>query len=104
MAKEIDNKDVEVEEIEDKQENSDSVDEKESQSDEKTFTQKQVSSMMAKEKKQGAKSVYNDLGINPDDKEAIESIKKYIASQKSDEQKSIEAKIADNKAIEELNK
>ena len=103
MEKEID-KNVEVEEVEEKQENSGSVDEKDKQSDEKTFTQKQVSRMMAREKKQGVNSVYNDLGINPDDKEAIENIKKYIASQKSDEQKSIEAKIADNKAIEEANR
>lgn len=53
---------------------------------EKTFTQAQVNRMMAREKSQGKKSVYTELGIKPNDKAAIQAVKDFIASQKTDEQ------------------
>jgi len=56
----------------------------------KTFTQEQVSKMMAREKHQGANSVYKDLGIDPKDTKAISLVKALIASQKTDEQKAAE--------------
>ena len=58
---------------------------------EKTFTQAEVNKMMAREKHQGVNSVYNELGIKPGDKKAIDSIKEYLSSQKTDEQKAHEA-------------
>lgn len=58
---------------------------------EKTFTQAEVNKMMAKEKHQGVNSVYNELGIKPGDKKALSSIKEYLASQKTEEQKALEA-------------
>lgn len=45
----------------------------------KTFSQKQVSKMMANEKRQGKSSVYNALGIDPDDKETIAAVKALVA-------------------------
>lgn len=56
----------------------------------KTFTQEQVTRMMAKEKHQGANSVYNELGIDPKDTKALDAVKAFIASQKTDEQKAAE--------------
>lgn len=56
----------------------------------KTFTQEQVNKMMAREKHQGANSVYKELGIDPKDTKAISLVKALIASQKTDEQKAAE--------------
>lgn len=56
----------------------------------KTFTQEQVSRMMAKEKHQGANSVYNDLGIDPKDTKMLNMLKAFVSSQKTDEQKATE--------------
>ena len=56
----------------------------------KTFTQEQVSKMMAREKHQGANSVYKELGLDPKDTKAIDMIKALMASQKTDEQKADE--------------
>lgn len=54
---------------------------------EKTFTQKQVNQMMAREKKQGRASVFQELGINPNDAKALAMIKALMDSTKTDEQK-----------------
>lgn len=70
-------------------------------SEEKTFSQDQVSKMMAKEKNQGRNAVYNELGINPKDEKQIEAIKAYIESQKSDTQKATEKAMAEEKALKE---
>lgn len=53
----------------------------------KTFSQEQVTAMMAKEKKQGRASVYKELGINPDDSNMVSMFKSFIESQKTEEQK-----------------
>lgn len=53
---------------------------------EKSFTQSQVSSMMAKEKRQGRESVYKELGIDVNDSKMVELIKNFIGSQKTSEQ------------------
>lgn len=58
--------------------------------EEKKFTQKQVTGMMAREKKQGKNSVYKELGINPKDSKMVQAVKDYIASQKSEEDKTAE--------------
>lgn len=71
---------------------------------EKTFTQDDVNRMMTREKKQGANSVYNDLGINPKDSKMIDDIKQYIASKKTDAQKEAEKMQADNAALLEANR
>lgn len=70
---------------------------------EKTFTQDDVNRMMTREKKQGANSVYNELGIKPGDKKSIEAIKKFLESQKTDAQKEAESIAANNAALEEAN-
>lgn len=57
---------------------------------EKTFTQKQVSQMMAREKKQGRDSVYKELGINPEDAKMLAMVKALVDSTKTDEQRAQE--------------
>lgn len=57
------------------------------QTTEKTFTQKQVSQMMAREKKQGRASAFAELGLNPDDAKTLAMVKALVDSQKSEEQK-----------------
>ena len=71
---------------------------------EKTFTQDDVNRMMTREKKQGANSVYNELGIKPGDKKSIEAVKKFLESQKTDAQKEAESIAANNAALEEANR
>ena len=56
----------------------------------KTFTQAEVTAMMAREKHQGANSVYNALGIDPKDTKTIDMFKAFVASQKTDEQRTQE--------------
>ena len=54
----------------------------------KTFTQEQVTAMMAKEKNQGKKSALTDLGFKDEKtaKAAMESYNKFMESQKTAEQ------------------
>lgn len=78
--------------------------ENDSSKEEKTFTQAQVNRMMAKEKNQGRNSVYNELGIKPDDKKTLAMIKSFIESQKTDEQKAAEVEQNSNKELEEANR
>ena len=59
-------------------------------STEKTFTQKQVSSMMAKEKRQGRDAAFKEMGIDPNDSKMVNMFKAFIQSQKTDEQKTNE--------------
>lgn len=60
-------------------------------STDKTFTQKEVNSMMTKEKKQGREAAYREMGIDPSDTKMVSMFKAFIESQKSDEQKASEA-------------
>ena len=57
---------------------------------EKTFTQKQVTSMMAKEKKQGKEAAFRELGIDPNNAQQMAMVKALVESQKTDEQKTVE--------------
>lgn len=54
----------------------------------KTFTQEEVNAMMAKEKNQGRRSVYSELGFKneKDAKSAITNYQKFLKSQKSEEE------------------
>lgn len=67
---------------------------------EKTFSQSEVSSMMAKEKKQGKKSAYNELGINPNDKKTISMIKAFIKSQSAGDEDSDDSKNNNDSELE----
>lgn len=49
---------------------------------EKTFTQDEVNRMMTREKKQGRNSVYNELGIDPNDSDSIELVKSIVSAKK----------------------
>lgn len=93
----------EVDEVKD--ENNSSADNKndDSGSEEKTFTQDDVNRMMAREKKQGAQSILNRLGIKKLDAGLEKEIKDYLESKKTDAQKQAEAAVNENKAIEEAN-
>ena len=62
----------------------------EQKKEEKTFTQHQVSAMMAKEKKQGKAAAYAELGIDPTDTKTISMFKAFMEAQKTDEQKAAE--------------
>lgn len=55
------------------------------QSQGKTFSQEDVNRMMAKEKQQGRNAVFNELGINPDDADAISLIKALMAAKGANE-------------------
>lgn len=70
-------------------------------SGEKSFTQKQVSSMMAREKKQGRDAAYRELGIDPNDTKAVSMFKAFIEAQKTDEQKANEEAVAQAAKIAE---
>lgn len=59
---------------------------KPSGSGEKMFTQEDVNRMMTREKKQGRNSVYNELGIDPNDTKSIELIKTIVDAQKGQAQ------------------
>ena len=59
------------------------------------FTQKEVNRFTAREKEQGRNSVYKALGLDPKDKKAIEAVKSFVESQKTEEQKNAE-RVAEN--------
>ena len=63
----------------------------------KTFTQDQVTRMMAREKNQGRNAAYKELGIDPKDTKTVSMFKAFIESQKTDEQKAVE-KESENQA------
>lgn len=71
------------------------------QTQEKTFTQKQVNQMMAREKKQGRMSVYQELGLNPDDAKTMAMVKALIESTKTEEQKVQEQQAQSNAKVAE---
>lgn len=75
--------------------------EQQNQPQEKTFTQKQVNQMMAREKKQGRSSVLQELGINPDDTNTLAMIKAFVASTKTDEQQVQEQQAMANAKVAE---
>lgn len=70
-------------------------------SNEKTFTQAQVNKMMTAEKNQGRAAALRALGIDPKDKGMMESVKNFISSQKSEEDKNseLEAQLAEQTAL-----
>lgn len=90
------------EELEEKETGADEVDEDENDEGEKekTFTQEEVNKMMAREKRQGAASVYRLLGIKSSDTKMLNALKAFINSQKTDDQKAE----ADNEALKEANR
>lgn len=53
----------------------------------KTFTQEEVNTMMAAEKRQGKNSVLKELGLNPEDKDALKNLKTLLDGQKTDTQR-----------------
>ena len=62
----------------------------------KTFTQRQVTAMMTREKKQGRNAAFNELGIDPADTDTIEVIKAFAAAQK---QQKVESGEADDEKV-----
>ncbi len=92
---------VEEQENENKDEGADDDSAKEK---EKTFSQADVDRMMAREKKQGARSVLKRLGITKLDEKTEKKIKDFLESEKSDAQKQAEAAVKENTELEEANK
>lgn len=70
---------------------------------EKVFTQKQVSSMMSKEKKQGRDAALRDLGIDPSNETMVNLIKQLISNLKPEGQVAAEQAAANKTAIDEAN-
>ena len=103
----------ENEDVEDQTDNNDgsgkSVDDKSVKNDDKgskgntdkTFTQEQVTRMMAREKNQGRNAVYRELGIDPKDTKTVSMFKSFIESQKTDEQKAAEKESENQSKINE---
>lgn len=76
---------------------------------EKTFTQDDVNRMMTREKKQGRNSVYNELGIDPNDTDSIELVKSFMLAKKqsgqsgsTDDDDANAASQADSEKVAEL--
>ena len=57
----------------------------------KAFTQEELTRMLAREKQQGRSSIIKAPGYNPEEKGVVESIKKILDSQKTQEQLNQEA-------------
>ncbi|MDR0327495.1 MAG: hypothetical protein LBI05_04280, partial [Planctomycetaceae bacterium] len=68
---------------------------------EKTFTQAQVEKIMGKEKNDGRRSVFQELGIDPADTTTIDEIKKVIQDKKPEAQKLAEQQIQQQEAIKQ---
>lgn len=68
----------------------------------KLFTQKEVNRFTAREKEQGRNSVYKALGLDPKDKKAIEAVKSFVESQKTEEQKNAEREAENDTKLLEL--
>ena len=66
---------------------------------ERVFTQDEVSRMMAREKRQGKNSVYNELGIDPDDTSAVQMFKAFVEAQKTDDEKRAEQDAKNQQAM-----
>lgn len=96
----LDDNDIDdIDNPEDDDDNEDSKDDDDNDSGkdkkhEKTFTQKQVNRMMAKEKREGRKSAYTSIGFENEEeaKKAAAFFKAYNDSQKSEEDKHNEEK------------
>lgn len=74
------------------------------QATEKMFSQAQVNHMMANEKKQGRAAAFNEMGINPNDPNAMQMMnmfKAFVSSMKTDEQKAQEQTVAQQIALAE---
>lgn len=67
----------------------------------KTFTQAEVSAMMAKEKKQGKNSILKSLGFESEEdaNNALKGYREYLDSKKSDEEKRAEAEKEQQKQL-----
>lgn len=53
----------------------------------KTFTQDEVNKLMSREKRKGKASLLRELGLDPEDKDAVKNLKALLESQKTDKQK-----------------
>lgn len=53
----------------------------------KRFTQEEVNKIMSKEKRKGRASLLRELGLNPEDKNAVASLKKLLEDQETDKDK-----------------
>lgn len=47
--------------------------------DSKTFSQDDLNRIMAREKKQGKRSVFKDLGLDPNDEDSIDKVKDFVS-------------------------
>lgn len=70
----------------------------------KTYTQEEVNRMMANEKRQGRQSVMKELGLDPEDKDALKKAKGTLDSQKTQAQLDSEALKAEKDARSEAEK
>lgn len=68
---------------------------------EKTFTQSDVTRMMTREKRQGRNSVFNELGIDPNDSKSIAMVKALMESQRQSAQPAQPASDAVNEQLAE---
>lgn len=57
------------------------------QQQERTFTQAEVNQISAKEKKQGRAAIMRELGLDPEDKNAVKRVKELLDTQKTAEQR-----------------
>lgn len=53
----------------------------------KTFSQEDVNKLMSREKRKGRSSLIRELGLDPEDKDAVKNLKALIESSQTDKQK-----------------
>lgn len=53
----------------------------------KTFTQDEVNKLAAKEKRKGRNSLMRELGLDPEDKDAVKNLKAVLEAQKTEKEK-----------------
>ena len=94
----------EVDEVKEQENKDEGADDDSAKEKEKTFSQADVDRMMAREKKQGARSILKRLGITRLDDKTEKKIKDFLESEKSDAQKQAEAAVKENTELEEANK
>lgn len=61
------------------------------QQQEKTFTQAELNQVAAREKKQGRAAIMRELGLDPEDKDAVKRVKDLLDKNKTDAEKASDA-------------
>lgn len=94
---------VDKQDVNDTGDNKPGTDDNTSSDDGKTFTQDDVNRMMAKEKKQGRSSAFNELGIDPSNEKMVKAAKAFFSKlSDNDDDDDVDGNDSDNGKSSEL--